>query len=339
MSVSTTATSNIFHRSVDDVLGPRSRRFFGEGYKRAEHEIRDVTVTGGPGQATRADATVRVRYPSDWSRKGDKDQRPHLSTVDVLVIGAQLCEVLLAGALGLTTQEQSEAVLIRARIKAGTTPVEDDLDGFAASAHLTSTSPAPGLPDQFFSTVDCKVGTLRMTCTVRHACATQIPSLPVRHTSVRAALGELHTRLFGTGFTARQQFVEDVELDLPASRASAAVRIDEAAAHAPAVGLEAGLRSCASPVDAFVVGLQLGQVLLYALDKVPRSRSNTLWMRETVLDLDPGRASLRASAGTTAWLERSRQLTNSRGEVWRSADIVSEFHGIGLRCSVAHRLP
>ncbi|MFD1277926.1 AvrD family protein [Streptomyces kaempferi] len=32
-------------------------------------------------------------------------------------------------------------------------------------------------------------------------------------------------------------------------------------------------------------------------------------------------------------------MTNSRGEVWRSADIVGEFHGIGLRCSVAHRLP
>ncbi|MCX4617733.1 AvrD family protein [Streptomyces mirabilis] len=338
MPASTSEPSKIFHRSVDDALGPRNKRFFGDGYKRAEHTLRDIAVTEGPRQSPRIDAAVRVRYPSDWSRKGDKDQRPHLSTVDVLVIGAQLCEVLLVDAVGLTAHELSKAVLSRARIKAGTTPVEEDLEGFAASARLVSTSPAPDEPGQFVSTMDCQVGTLRMTCTVRHGHAAGAPPLPARQASARRAFGDPHIRLFGTGFTTRQQFVEDVELDLASNRATAAVRISEAA-QAPAAGLEAGLRDCASPIDAFVIGLQLGQLLLYALDKVPRSRSNTLWMRETVLDMDPARAALPALEGTTARLERSRQLTNSRGEVWRSADIVGEFHGIELRCSVAHRLP
>ncbi|MET7683660.1 AvrD family protein [Streptomyces sp. NPDC005423] len=338
MPDSTSAPPKIFHRSVDDALGPRNKRFFGDGYKRAEHNLRDITVTEGPGQSPRIDASARVRYPSDWSRKGDKDQRPHLSTVDVLVIGAQLCEVLLVDAVGLTAQELSKAVLSRARIKAGTTPVEDDLECFAASARLVSTSPTPGEPGRFVSTMDCRVGTLRMTCTVRHGRAARTPSLPVRHASGHRAFGDPHIRLFGTGFTTRQQFIENVELDSASNRATAAVRINEAV-QAPAAGLEAGLRDCASPIDAFVIGLQLGQILLYALDKVPRSHSNTLWMRETVLDLNPARAALPALEGATARLERSRQLTNSRGEVWRSADIVGEFHGIRLRCSVAHRLP
>ncbi|GAA4785939.1 AvrD family protein [Streptomyces ziwulingensis] len=323
---------------MDDVLGPRSKRFFGEGYKRAEHKLRDITVTQEKGQPARADAAVRVRYPSNWSRKGDTDQRPHLSTVDVLVIGAQLCEILLADAVGLTAREQSEAVLLRVRIKAGTTPVEEDLAGFPASARLAGTAPAAGESGRFVSTMECRVGTLRMTCAVRHGRAARPASLPVRCSSERTTLGAPHTRLFGTGFTTRRQFVEDVELDLAAGSASAAVRIDEAV-HAPAAGLEAGLRNCASPIDAFVVGLQLGQVLLYALDQVPRSRSNTLWMRETVLDLDPARAALSASDDTAVRLERSRRLTNSRGEVWRSADIVGDLRGIGMRCSVAHRLP
>ncbi len=338
MPGSTSAPSKIFHRSVDHALGPRHKRFFGEGYKRAEHRLRDITVTEDPGQSPRIDASVQVRYPSDWSRKGDEDQRPHLSTVDVLVIGAQLCEVLLVDAVGLTVHELSKAVLVRARIKAGTTPVEDDLDGFAASARLVSTCPAPGEPGRSVSTMDCRVGTLRMTCTVRHGHAAEAPSLPGRHAAGRMALGDPHTRLFGTGFTTRQQFVEDVELDVALNKATAAVRVNEAV-RTPAAGLEAELRDCASPIDAFVIGLQLGQILLYAMDRVSRSRSNTLWMRETVLDLDPARPALQTLEGTTARLERSRKLTNSRGELWRSADIVGEFCGIGLRCSVAHRLP
>lgn len=338
MPGSTTAPLNTSYRSVDDVLGPRSKRFFGEGYKRAEHELRDISVTEGSGRSVQVDASVRVRYPADWSRKGDTDQRPHLSTVDVLVIGAQLCEILLADAVGLTAREQSEAVLSWARIKAGTTPVEEDLEGFPASARLIDSSHSLGEGGRFISTVECRVGTLRMNCTVQHGRAARTPSLPVHYSSGQAALGAPHARLFGTGFITRRQFVEDVELDLTASSASASVRIDEAV-RGQAAGLEASLRGCVSPIDAFVVGLQLGQVLLYALDQVPRSRSNTLWMRETVLDLDPDRSALPVSDGTIARLERSRLLTNSRGEVWRSADIVSDMHGISMRCSVAHRLP
>jgi hypothetical protein len=331
-------SSKIFHHSVDDVLGPRETRFFGEGFKRAEHRLRQLSVTSGAG-LSQTSARVSVSYPADWSRKGENDQRPHLSTVDVLVIGAQLSEFHLAHVLSLSSEQRARAVLQRARIKAGTSPVEDDLADFSAVARVLETVPCDQAAGLFVSTVDCMVGTLRMRCEIRHEAGVPNPAAGF-YDSPRDLLGDPRLRLFGEGFTTRRQFVENVGLDPQAHSATAVVRVtaDESAPPS-AAGLDGTYHACASPVDAFVIGLQLGQVLLYALDDVPRASSNTLWMRETLLEPDPLRGSLPAAASATARLERRKLLENSKAEVWRSADIVGEFHGVHMRCSVAHRLP
>lgn len=327
------------HRSIDALLGPRENRFFGEGFKRAKHQLRQISVTSGPGQASQTSARVSVSYPKDWSRKADKDQRPHLSTVDVLVIGARMSEIHLAHTLGLSEEQQARAVLQRARIKAGTSPVEDDLADFPAVAQVVATAPFDTAGELFVSTVDCVVGTLRMRCEIRHEAGVPNPAAAL-FDSPYEVLGDPRAGLYGKGFTSRRQFVEDVELDPQTHTATAAVRVTaEEEAPLPAAGLDGAYHACASPVDAFVVGLQLGQVLLYALDGVPRASSNTLWMRETLLEPDPLRGPLPPTASATAWLERHKLLENSKAETWRSADIVGDFHGVRMRCSVAHRLP
>jgi hypothetical protein len=90
-------------------------------------------------------------------------------------------------------------------------------------------------------------------------------------------------------------------------------------------------------IDCFVTALQLGQVLLYELDGVSRAESSTLWMRKTVLELVTAKP-VTGPIPAHVVLEDST-LLNSRTGIWRSADIVTEFHGIRLRCSVAHQIP
>jgi hypothetical protein len=328
-----------FHHSIDDVLGPRENRFFGEGFKRAKHQLRQISANADTDPVSQTSARVSVSYPTDWSRKADKNQRPHLSTVDVLVIGAQLSEIHLAHALGLSEEQLARAVLQRARIKAGRSPVEDDLADFPAVAQVVATAPSDHVAGLFVSTVDCVVGTLRTRCEIRHEAGVSDPFAGL-YDSPREVLGDPRPRLFGEGFTTRRQFVEDIELDPQTHTTTAAVRVTaEEDAPLPAAGLDSAYHACASPVDAFVIGLQLGQVLLYALDGVSRASSNTLWMRETLLESDPLRAPLPTAASATARLERRKLLENSKAEIWRSADIVGEFHGVRMRCSVAHRLP
>lgn len=132
---------------ISDYLGAPERRFFGEGYKRSRHRLTDFHVPepdGAVAEVPRLAATAQVEYPSDWSRKGDTDQRPHLSTVDVLLLGAQLTEALLTSHLGLTEWELATVWLARVRIKAGNRPVEDDLAGFPVSAQTAGRLSSPG---------------------------------------------------------------------------------------------------------------------------------------------------------------------------------------------------
>ncbi|MFJ4105623.1 AvrD family protein [Amycolatopsis japonica] len=322
MAANRTAPETTLLGTIDDYLGPRARRFFGEGFKRADHRITDVRIDGGA-----VSATATVDYPADWSRKGDRDQRPHLSTVDVLVLGAWLVETQLAHTRGLTPAQRAGAVLHRADIKAGTTPVEEELRGFRVTAGAPVTTPAAD--GRVRSVIDCVIGTLTLRCEIDHE-----PGLPnaapAEFGSPEEILGEEGPRLFAEGHRNRRQFVEQVRADVAGVTAGAEVRIE-----GPGVALSAS----ALTVDTFVVGLQLGQVLLYELDSVSRARSNTLWMRRTVLSCErPGEP--RLPGGPVVFrLEKAKLLENSKGQVWRAADIVGEFQGVRLRCSVAHRLP
>lgn len=325
--------SNLFLASIDEFLGPREHRFFGEGYKRAQHRMSAIRITTGDDGEGLVESRVSVAYPPDWSRKGGHDQRPHLSTVDVIVIGARLGEMYLAHARGLDAVRRSRSALRSVRVRAGTKPVENDLTDLVATARITE---SPG--DLTTTTVECAVETMRVRLEIWHEAGDPVRE-PGSYDSPEELLGDPSARLFGTGYQARRQLLENVEAEMNEPAARASVRV----LHDPALpSLEEGLgverRGSASAIDCFVVGLQLGQVLLYALDDVPRARSDTLWMRRTVLECDVPRPALGDPAPAVAVLENARLLGNGRGEVWRSADIVAEFHGIRMRCSVAHRL-
>jgi len=105
--------ARLTYARIDDCLGDESTRFFGAGHRRARHTVRDVTVVPagrGDGAVT---ATVDVTYPADWSKKVDGvDIRPHLSSIDTLLLGVQLCEAYLVQAMAL-------AGLVAAGVPAG----------------------------------------------------------------------------------------------------------------------------------------------------------------------------------------------------------------------------
>ncbi|MGH8968103.1 MAG: AvrD family protein, partial [Actinomycetes bacterium] len=80
----------LLYRSIDDYLGPAQTRFFGHGYRRAQYRVADVTSTPADYADPGVRATVTIDYPLDWSvKETDVDLRPHLSTVDMLVLGVQ----------------------------------------------------------------------------------------------------------------------------------------------------------------------------------------------------------------------------------------------------------
>lgn len=93
-----------------------------------------------------------------------------------------------------------------------------------------------------------------------------------------------------------------------------------------------------SMLDSFVTSLQLGQVLLYEADRVPRAESNTLWMRNTTISTDSPHRRAVGSFPVSVTLVDSRRIV-ARGETWRTATIFGACRGVQTRCAVAHRIP
>ncbi|MCZ7459564.1 AvrD family protein [Streptomyces sp. WMMC940] len=339
--------------NVSDYLGAPERRFFGEGYKRAQQRLTGVaahTAPGGPATGEGAPvvtATAAVDYPADWSRKGTVDQKPHLSTIDVLLLGVRLTEELLGHHRGLTGAELRDSWIRRARIKAGAVPVEDGLSGFPVSARLGAETASPD-PGRTVSVVDATVGALTVRVELDH---------PDVHRGARAgtagadsgpepgtAPGQPLRRPFGDGCKKRRQSIEDVVVGAGRDTATAVVRLDAwDEASGPGEGTEGGHQPSAGLIDAFVVALQLGQIMLYELDQVDRADSHTLWMRSTLFEASTPHRPLATPEGgplpVTAELRNATVLRNRSGETWRRADIVAELSGVGVVCSVAHRLP
>ncbi|RZS44443.1 avirulence D protein (AvrD) [Herbihabitans rhizosphaerae] len=310
--------------SVDDYLGPAETRFFGNGYRRAEYDVGDIAVDGAGVRST-----VGVRYPVDWSRKAAGDLRPHLSTVDMLVLGVQLCEVHLAAA-GLDADARRRAWLRKITLRAGTRP-QEELDGLHGAATLRERHTAR---DEAVSVYDCAIGTMRARCEIVHPRVDEGAAGTFR--SIEEAVGEAGGRFYGDGFRRRSHRISDVVVDLDGRRSSARLRIAQDGRVSD--GIDGAYQPSVSLIDCFVGNLQLAQVMMYEMDAVKRSDSNTLWMLKTVLESSGPRRPWSGEIATEAAITR-KQLLPLRGGVWRSVDIEAKCGGVELRSSFAHELP
>ncbi|MFJ8308556.1 MULTISPECIES: AvrD family protein [unclassified Streptomyces] len=309
----TTQASTLVHPSVDDALGDRTGRFFGEGFKRVTHALTAIDVAPATG---RIEATAGLHVPGTWSRKGEIQQRPHLSTIDAMLFAAQLT--------GLYTRHTFEHDPTRfavrgVRIRAGARPDEDGLDRFAASAVHVSTHDGPG--GEQITVTDCRVGSMNVTVTAAHPAGTPVAT-PGCYASADQLPGVWNQTPYGVDHHAQSQLLTDVRVDMETLRADALLELT-----GPGVF---------TPIDLFVCALQLGQVLLYELDGVDRGTSNTLWMRRTDITVVP--APVPAEDRFSARVERAQELRTRQG-TWRTGRIRAEHAGLSLACDVTHLLP
>jgi hypothetical protein len=90
--------------TIDDALGPAATRFFGDGHRKVDHRLRGLTVETTSEGLPRIRGKADIAYPSDWSTKSESTElRPHVSSIDAVVLAAQLAERGLAHTLGLNS--------------------------------------------------------------------------------------------------------------------------------------------------------------------------------------------------------------------------------------------
>lgn len=323
--------------SVEDYLGPSETRFFSAGYRRAEYAVDGVRVAMGdrPGVS----AVISLSYPRDWSKKkASTDLFPHVSTVDMLVLGLQLCEAYLVHAHQLDAGQRRRARVRKITLKAGTTP-QEDLTGLSAGAELRRTRKDPAAEGGHVSTFTAHVGVMTARYEIEHAAPVQATE-DGAYASLDAVLGPAAGRYYGEGFKLREHTIEDVRADVEASTATATVTTRSLPGYEAVVdGLDGDLLAAGlSPIDCFVTNLQLIQVLLYELDGISRSDSNTLWMQQTVLTaVGPDRLAAEPTTAHAAFTEK--WLVPLRGGIWRDVTVSSLLGGYEMQCSFAHELP
>ncbi|RLK55086.1 AvrD family protein [Actinokineospora cianjurensis] len=318
--------------TVDDYLGDGDKRFFSAGYRRVGYHFGPVTTEVATARDAAVRTTVGLTYPTDWSKKSaGVDLRPHLSTIDAILFGVGLAELCVVSAFGADDEARRAMWVRRVRIRAGQSP-EEDLRQLPLSARLTETAAEPGGLSTV-STVDCQVGSMRVRCELVHAGGAVRPGKD-QYDGPDALLGPAADRYYGTGFARVRHSLEDLSLDVPNTAAEATVRWEPSDATA---GVEGAYQPAPTMVEAFATGLQLAQVLLYEMDGMRRSGSNTLWMRSTTLTATrpaggTGPLALRTTLANTGLIEMN-------GGVWRTADIHTDLAGIRFTCAVAHALP
>ncbi len=335
-------TETLLHYdSIDDYLGPSIGRFFATGFRRVRHEVCDVAVTGVDASTPGVKARATLEYPTDWSKKKEEfDLPPHVSTVDMMVLGVQLSEVFLAHAYGLDPAARRRATLRKMTLRAGTAPQEElvDLPAVATLHTTTADSQADG---GYVSVFDTNVGAMRSRYEIEHGIAGRA-SQQRTFATLDEALGPAPRRYFGDGFKYRRQVIEDVRADVEELTAEAFVRVESTGESEPATeGVDGAVTpSSFTPLDCFVANLQLTQILMYELDSINRRDSNTLWMLHTILTvksrgyLDDSRARARARTSII-----QKHLVPLRGGMWRNVEVLSSFGGVDMRCSFAHELP
>lgn len=328
------------YRSIDDCLGPAHGRFFGTGYRRARYRIRDVTVVPPDlSESPGVTASVSVAYPPDWSRKGGgANLTPHLSTIDTLLLAAQLGEAYLAGALGLDEERRRRARLRQVILNAGTAP-QEELSDIPARVVPVGCEPVTDR-GAVLTTFDCRIGLMRARCQVEHASTRpgDQGTTVTRYDGLAALLAPAEQRYYGEAFRHRQVEITGVGVDTVDGTAAATVRIRTDGGVSADAGLDGVYQPTPSMVEAFVTGLQLVQALMYAIDDIPRECSDTLWMRSTVLRSAPVPVPLDGPMPARFSCPGRRLLTLG-GETWRNVDVAGDIGGVSLRSSVAHRLP
>lgn len=328
--------------SAADYLGPPEKRFFSSGYRAAEHTVGGIRLTPPGAEPASVTAEVSVAYPGDWSRKKEGiDLPPHLSSIDTLALAAQLAEAHLTHAHALNEDQRAGMRLRRVRLTAGTTP-QEELTGLDARALLLETRPLGEAPGRWLSVYDCRIARMRARCEIEHPEGGK-PTFSGRYDTLEELLGPAERRYYGAGFTHDAQHIESVRADLSELSAEALVRMvrDDAAPPATA-GIEGAQRPAPSMIDCFVTNLQLAQILMYELDAMSRTESNTLWMLRTVLSAPPGRPAADGPEGVPLPLSTritGKHLLPLRGGTWRNVEVAGEFGGVRLRSSLAHELP
>lgn len=324
------------YSSYDEALGPRNIRYFGTGYQNVGHDMSGFALSKSTEPGAKHTAMAHLSYPLHWSTKKHRELVPHVSSVDTIIFAVALCDAAITHSRRLSAAETARMWVRHMYIRAGAAP-HLDLAQVPVRAEVTAVAEAD--PDEIETTFTFAVGNLSGALTMVHPVGAGTRSEPeLDHFGLVTDIFGDKPHYYLNGVKSRTLSATDITVDAAAARITGRQLLTSAAGEF--VGGESAYPDMVSPVDGIVGVAQLAQILLYHLDSLDRTSSNTMWMRKLELFcIGPHHVSTREPFDGVAEIRRA-SVINRGGQRWRSAQIeIKEFAECFGSCLLAHQLP
>jgi len=323
-------TVRIRRPHIDEILGDSATRYFGAGFRQVRHRLYDVRVDV---RNRSANLVVEVQYPSAWSKKRNRELQPHLSTIDAMTVAADLAELYLRQAYGLSAADAARCWIRRSVMKASATPTTD-LAHVSASTTLERTEASADAICGHFSQLKCVIGSMNVELVVDHPIV-EATNHSASYAQIDDALGPAACRHYAEGHKGTFIDLSDIVADAP-DRAAATMILQPSPAPGAPDGLSASYEPFVSMMHALVAAAQMSQVVLYQFDQITRETSNNMWLRRLAMEMHRPTTIDRPLLIQT-WITKTNVLPMKASQ-WRSANFVTSFPGIQMDYNLAHEL-
>ncbi|GAA6134644.1 AvrD family protein [Oceaniserpentilla sp. 4NH20-0058] len=307
--------SAIGTHNIDEILGKSHQRYFGAGYKHVKHNIEDIHIDP---DKNNFDAMVSIQYPSSWSsKKTSKELKPHLSTIDVFVVAAQMCDVFMSHCFKLSEGESKQAWLRSLTVKAGKDSILD-LSQIPLSGALIKSIKTDDSINGFLSEFKLTLGGFSLTLEVDHsALATKCSNSAITFKSLNEIFDADRRAYYGDQYA---HIMHNIYIsNMSPLEINGHLKFEKNSDYNPTSGIGAAFSGCYNPLDLMICGAQLSQVLVYQIDQLSRENTKNLWMR-SVKVVCPQPLIKGGSFPIKVETKKTR-LISKGGESWRMADL------------------
>ena len=322
-------------QNIDDLLGASHQRYFGAGYKQVKHNIENIHINPS---TNNFDALVRIDYPASWSsKKTSKELQPHLSTIDVFVIAAQMCDAFISHCYHCSEGASKQAWLRSLTVKAGKDSVLD-LSNIPLSGQMVKSLKKEDSLNGFISEFKLSLGGFTLSLEVDHSSLdNQYPNGPMEFSNLNELLGGEKATFYGEQYA---NIINHIYLNhIGCTEITGQIHIEKTDAYNPNAGLGAAYSGCHNPLNLMICAAQISQVLVYQIDQLSRENTKNLWMRSIKVYCPQP---LVKGGGLPIKVETKKTRLIQKGEEsWRMAElkattpIDSEFY---MESNVAHEI-
>jgi len=309
------------YSSVEDVLGPKSKRYCSTGFKNVNFSFSNMTITNSS-----LEAKVHVDFSKKWSSKNDESLNPHLGTTEYFNISVILSELLLISYFELDDLTVSKSWVSHLKMKAK--PAGDQNLIQDVKVNYNGTFGEGSIFGE--SSFDISIGHMMVQLTIVHEIKKTRTEAPFVDLSI--FLKRLEHHFNKKGYKETETDIRDIELDLSAQSVHSVVNFKSSPNKCFGIG---SFYQTMNIANFILLSGQLMQVLLYELEGIGRDQSRNLWLRGLEINFNEPVSTMNTEAAVYCQTFKELML---RGERWRVADFAVSMDTLSAKFSMTHQI-